>query len=164
MTKECFFCREVKPIDAFNRDVTRRDGRKSRCAVCTRREASEWNTVNPKKARARALRWQRANPSAYLYIATKSRAKRLGILFDLSKEDMIIPKVCPVLGIPIARSLTKGPRDGSPNVDRIIPSRGYVKGNVHIISALANRIKNNQTDPAIFRAVADYVEKVCGKC
>lgn len=34
---------------------------------------------------------------------------------------------------------------GSPSLDRIDSSKGYVKGNVRVISARANMLKNNAT-------------------
>ena len=35
--------------------------------------------------------------------------------------------------------------DNSPTIDRIVPELGYVKGNVVVVSAKANRIKNDAT-------------------
>ena len=46
-----------------------------------------------------------------------------------------------------------------PSIDRIIPSLGYVPGNVAVISLAANRIKSDCTDPAVFRRVADWLEE-----
>lgn len=54
----------------------------------------------------------------------------------------IVPTICPVLGIEIT---VFGGRDNRPEIDRLIPSLGYVPGNVAIISARANRIKNDGT-------------------
>lgn len=74
----------------------------------------------------------------------KSRAKGLGIPFNLTVEDIIIPKTCPVLGIEINVSIgKKGYCPNSPSVDRIKPEIGYIKGNVRIISARANLLKSN---------------------
>lgn len=33
--------------------------------------------------------------------------------------------------------------DNSPSIDEIIPGKGYVRGNIMIISWKANRLKNN---------------------
>lgn len=52
--------------------------------------------------------------------------------------------MCPVLGIPIFSGRGKQ-IDNSPNLDRIVPEKGYVPGNVRVISAKANRIKSNAT-------------------
>lgn len=74
----------------------------------------------------------------------KGRAKDAGILFDLSPEDVEMPAVCPVLGIPLQKGDGKY-CEGSPTLDRMDPSRGYVRGNVAVISFRANRLKNNGT-------------------
>lgn len=90
----------------------------------------------------------------------KARAKKKGIPFDLTEADIQLPKVCPVLGIPIVlgggnKAIEK---PGTPSVDRIINSKGYVKGNVRVISFRANRIKLD-ADPWELRAIADYMER-----
>ena len=51
------------------------------------------------------------------------------------------------------------PQDDSPSIDKIIPEKGYVKGNVAIISQLVNRVKNNAKTPEEIRLVADWYEK-----
>lgn len=74
--------------------------------------------------------------------AARLRAKRDGVRFAIVKADIVVPEFCPALGIRL--SVTKGkPGDGSPTIDRFIPARGYVPGNVAVISHRANRIKNN---------------------
>lgn len=55
------------------------------------------------------------------------------------------PERCPILDLELDFS-EKGKRnDFSPSIDKIIPEKGYVPGNVAIISWRANRIKNNGT-------------------
>jgi hypothetical protein len=86
-----------------------------------------------------------------LWNAAKQRAKKQGVPFDLSPLDlkeMGIPDVCPVLGIPLNKSPGDGSgvrNDNSPSLDKFVPSLGYVKGNVHIISWRANRFKSDGT-------------------
>ena len=56
----------------------------------------------------------------------------------------IAPEKCPVFGFPLLTA--KGAaRDFSPSADRILPSKGYVRGNIQIISMLANKMKQNAT-------------------
>ena len=80
----------------------------------------------------------------YLYKSAKTRSKRYNIIFDLDVSDIIIPDVCPVLGIPLIQG-EKVSHSNSPTLDRIIPELGYVKNNIIVVSMKANRIKNNST-------------------
>lgn len=72
----------------------------------------------------------------------KSRAKLRGVPFDLGVEDIVVPDVCPLLGIPIFRVEGKL-TDNSPSLDCFYPSKGYVKSNIWVISQRANTIKRN---------------------
>lgn len=76
-----------------------------------------------------------------LWASAKSRAKRRHIPFSISIYDINVPTTCPLLGITLKRNTAKGNRDTSPTLDRIIPSAGYVKNNVMVISHKANRGK-----------------------
>lgn len=93
-----------------------------------------------------------------LFHLAKQRAALKGLSFEISKSDIVIPAVCPVLGIPLAVGDRKQ-HDGSPTLDRIDPSKGYVKGNIAVISHRANRLKNNATLHEL-EAITDWVRKV----
>lgn len=85
-----------------------------------------------------------ADPLSKMLQAARGRAKKLGVPFDLSRQDVSIPTHCPALGIPL--QVGKGKiTDGSPSLERIRPALGYVRGNVVVVSHLANRIKNSAT-------------------
>lgn len=45
-TKKCSTCREVKPLDSFNRDASKKDGRVYRCKECRRVYASRYRENN----------------------------------------------------------------------------------------------------------------------
>lgn len=68
---------------------------------------------------------------------------RYGLEFDLKPSDIPIGKVCPVLGLTYKRGVNGTPIDTSPTIDRIDNSKGYIKGNVVVVSYLANRIKSS---------------------
>ncbi len=91
---------------------------------------------------------------ARLIASCKSRAKALGLPFNLTLADIVVPSACPVLGVQLRTDA--GERDdATASVDRIIPSLGYVKGNVRVVSWRANRLKSDAT-PAELRLLADF--------
>lgn len=79
-----------------------------------------------------------------MLVEAKSRAKLKGLEFSLKVEDVKWNSICPVLGIPISFQRNKGPGgdDNSPSLDRIDNTKGYVQGNVRLISNRANKLKN----------------------
>jgi hypothetical protein len=90
----------------------------------------------------------------------KYRAKQKGLPFNLTLEDLPVPERCPVLGIPLF--MRSGPfHDNSPSIDRLVPGKGYVKGNVAIVSYRANRIKDYGTLDELRKVVA-YLEQHLG--
>ena len=101
-------------------------------------------------------RINRANQERRTLYSVRGRCKKKGLPFDISVGDIEFPAYCPVLGIKLERNEGRtGPCDNSPTYDRIVPSRGYVKGNVRVISNKANRIKNNATVEELELVLAD---------
>jgi hypothetical protein len=92
-----------------------------------------------------------------IWQSAKHRAKRDNLPFNILPSDIIIPKLCPVLGIELKRNGREAKGD-SPSMDKIIPQRGYVKGNIRIISFRANSIKRDATAEEL-RKVADDAAK-----
>ncbi len=72
----------------------------------------------------------------------KRRAKQKGIKFDLTPQDLSIPQFCPLLGIAIKRGNGKTARS-SPTIDRKDNSKGYIRGNVAVVSHAANTLKSD---------------------
>lgn len=84
--------------------------------------------------------WRRQNPEAYLLSNAKQRAIKRNIPFDISESDIKVPEYCPVLGVKLTFAHGRQ-RDCSPSIDRIDNEKGYVKGNVIVVSFKANKIK-----------------------
>ena len=93
----------------------------------------------------------------YMIRNIKHSAKRRNLDFDLDYKDIILPKYCPLLNIELNytnytthkflglgeeyvdlgfNAATKA------SIDRVDNNKGYVKGNILIISRLANAMKN----------------------
>lgn len=135
---------------AYDRARYRRNADKFREAAKRRYHA---NRPAITEARRQA---READPRRYLLNNARERARAAGMEFDLTIEDLMVPAACPVLGIPIIRGLQKK-TDNSPSLDRIDNTRGYVRGNVAIISDRANRIKNYGTAEE-HRRIADWMD------
>jgi hypothetical protein len=92
------------------------------------------------------------------FYGVRRRARRDGIPFNLEPEDLKIPKRCPVLGLPLRRSSGRA-APNSPSVDRIIPRKGYVRGNVIVVSQRANELKRDAT-AAELRKLAKFYSNI----
>lgn len=79
-----------------------------------------------------------------LYKNIKSRCKRIGREFSIELEDIIIPEKCPVFGFDLKRE-DKQTWMCTPSVDRVDNSKGYIKGNVTVVSRRANILKKDAT-------------------
>lgn len=100
---------------------------------------------------------RRRNARQHLVYDARARAKRNGIPCDITAEDLEWPTNCPVFGVELlyARGAEGGRRTNSATLDRRDNTKGYVKGNVFVISHRANRIKSDAT-PAEIAALARY--------
>ena len=79
-----------------------------------------------------------------LYSNIKSRCKRIGREFSIELEDILIPEKCPVFGFDLKRE-DRQTWMCAPSVDRIDSSKGYIKGNITVVSRRANIIKRDAT-------------------
>ena len=96
-----------------------------------------------KNAQQRHARVEK-DPRISMYSSAKHRARQLNIPFSIDVDDIVIPAYCPVFGIELKRGHQKI-SDYSPTLDKIIPELGYIKGNVVVMSRIANRLKNNSS-------------------
>ena len=127
ISKQCNRCSEVKEASEFTKNKLSKDGLYSLCKVC----------------KATSTRRQKeANTIGVMLVSTRSRAKRKEIDFNISKEDLFLPSHCPILGSELIIGKGKCTAN-SPTIDRIDSSKGYVRGNVHVISHRANTIKSD---------------------
>lgn len=78
----------------------------------------------------------------------KVRAEKEGLPFTITVEDIVIPDVCPVYGFALTDVGSKSDRESmrrAPSLDRFVPEKGYVPGNVFVISYRANVLKRDGT-------------------
>ena len=73
----------------------------------------------------------------------KGNAGIKGVSFNLTVDDIIIPDVCPILGIPLFYSEKR--TYNTPSVDRINNNIGYEPNNIVVCSWRANMLKKDAT-------------------
>lgn len=156
LEKQCSKCKRVLPVEMFCKKTYSKDGLDHWCRSCHSQKRTRWyNNGGREKCKA----YIKANPvqtiTAQLTKAARTRAKQKDIPFDLDLdyvrsmvgENAELASHCPVLGMALDWSRQRGngskPLPNSPSMDRIDPERGYVKGNIWIISHRANQIKSD---------------------
>ena len=148
-TKTCKDCREAKPVTEYWGNGSKA-GYQSRCKPCHLQYTAEWKKRNMLE-----------RPFSEIHSRKKNGAKSRSIQYDLSPE--YLENVwnqqggkCAVLGIDLDLKGNTA-HDHKATIDRIVPSLGYTHGNIKWVSWLANRVKNDCTDPEVFIKVAEYV-------
>jgi len=91
------------------------------------------------------------------FLAKKNNAVREGHSWNLNFGDLEWPSHCPVLGVELDY-FNEYRAENSPSFDQKEPGKGYVQGNVTIMSWRANRIKNDGTAEE-HRRIADWLER-----
>lgn len=171
--KICAKCKEEKEVDYFYYLKNRHGNfyhdtycKKCRYAntlknrhttIANKRERRKndpvWKEKERKLKRESFIRCYRQS----MYSRCRYRSQIKGYDFNIEPSDIVIPEKCPILGI----TLIKGTKDNymqSPSIDRIDNSKGYVKGNIQIISTKANSMKNSASREELLK-FAKYILK-----
>jgi len=77
-----------------------------------------------------------------LVCISKNRARERGIEHSITERDLQKVLICPYTGLEIDWTAS-GKHIRNPSVDRIDNSKGYIPGNVEVISSMANTMKSN---------------------
>lgn len=142
MTKKCKICDDILiPGKNWRESVYVR--KHLRCTKCISENRRKYYLENKASILARNLNFRKVNPVKPLFSRAKARAKDLNLEFTIEETDIHIPEICPVFKVPFTFSNKQN--QFSPSLDRIDSSKGYIKGNVQVISHLANTMKSNAT-------------------
>lgn len=122
--RECTKCGAIFPIT-------------SRMTLC--------KTCNSSRVKSLSPEWK-------MHQRAKQRCRENGREFTIVVSDIVIPDVCPVLGIPLNMNSGKsGAYRNSPSLDRKDNSKGYTKDNIQVISQLANAMKCHATNEELHK-------------
>jgi hypothetical protein len=114
---------------------------------------------NYEKVQKRKRVYRENNVIKEIVRRAKHRAAQKGWDFNLKDEDILLPERCPILGVLLEMGKGRGPKSNSPTLDRIDSTKGYIAGNVHVISMRANLIKTDANADEIL-AVGNYMKKL----
>ena len=158
LEKQCPKCKQLLSVKMFCKNKSRTDGLSRLCRSCKASIEAKYYANGGKK---RNQCYKKANPVKVMTVGLVSgarcRARDKNLPFDIDLdyvrsivgENAEYASHCPALGMALDWSCLRGngnrPLPNSPSIDRIDPERGYVKGNVWIISYRANTIKNDAT-------------------
>jgi hypothetical protein len=123
--------------------------------------AQKYYNKNKDKFKNKLNKWRENNHEKAILCRARQRARKKELEFNLEVVDIIIPLKCPILDIEIIRNKKGNLKTNSPSLDRIDNTKGYVKGNVMIISNRANTMKNDATPEELIK-FANWVLKTYG--
>ena len=115
-------------------------------------DAKAWKKVWREKNRAHIRKYYHdyaiEHPEKMLWLSAKNRAKKKEAEFTIEEKDIKIPKLCPVFKQPLEKEFRPdgGKLGASPyaaSLDRIDNSKGYIKGNIQVLSMKANAMKSS---------------------
>ena len=155
----CVNCKEVFCKSLFRDRKCKNSNnyyKQSICKKCETQKTRIYEKENPEQVANMKKAWKSKNifykrktnqaiknPQKYIYNHIKASAKNRNLEFNLEIDDIVIPEICPYLNIPIKFNFYDKLKDDSISVDRIDNTKGYVKGNIQLISNKANRCKSN---------------------
>lgn len=150
-TIKCPVCGKEKPYWEFYTAPRSKTGRMWACKDCIDSKPSDISDAayrrkydleyKTKINEAKRDEFER-HIERYMYTRAKNRAAKKGLDFDIDLEDIVIPEICPLLEVPIVLG-REDDYEYSPSLDRIDNSKGYIKGNIWVISKKANSMKNS---------------------
>lgn len=169
----CSHCNKYLSLDNFerqwNNSHTKKNRVRSECKKCRTEESRLYHfyrrrRYTDKVAKERMIHLDKFkhdfiyhNQMVLLRHATQ-HAKKLNIPCTIKHSDIIIPDKCPLLDVPFILNDKKY----TYSIDRIDNSKGYVPGNIAVISRLANMMKNcaNFIELTTFsRNINSYIKK-----
>jgi len=156
MSRICSDCKKELDENCFYFNRKRNDYQ-SKCKECNKKYNRIWKRTDKGRIWRKRYRGQYENKNCW-FASLRFGAKKRNLEFTITIDDIVIPEFCPILGIKLQRN--KGmPKDNSISVDRIDNSKGYIKGNVYVISYKANRMKGSMT-LEILEKLLEYMKSI----
>ncbi|MDY5420383.1 MAG: hypothetical protein SPG45_10210 [Lactobacillus johnsonii] len=165
----CTRCKQYKELKEFEFRKDNPNHIRSECKYCRTQESRIYHYMRRRRfdenqTKEKIIHIDRLKQDkeyhykTYLINHSKQRAKKKGIEFTITPDDIIIPDKCPILNKPFILLDNKY----NYSLDRVDNTKGYIPGNVKIVSRLANTMKNNATNEeleAFAHNILNYIKK-----
>ena len=169
----CTKCKQYLPISSFelkwNNSKTEKNNIRSECKQCRCEESRLYHFYRRRKytdlvAKEKMIHLDKLkhdlnyHNQILLWKSAKQHAKKLNIEFTIQPTDIIIPIKCPIL----KKNFILHDKKYTYSIDRIDNNKGYIKGNVAVISRLANMMKNcaSKEELLLFsKNIKSYIKK-----
>lgn len=154
-----------------------------KCQQCCAEDNMAWRLKNPSYSSSESVaKWREENPeqaSEYrkqwaadmintrdpLYFQIKNIRKKCrdtNTPYDIDSNFIMNlhrkQPNCPITGLRMTLPNEPGDPMQRMTIDRLDPNGGYLRTNVSLLSHRANLLKGNNTNPEIFRRLADWLE------
>lgn len=173
---ECCECKKFKDLNSYelktytNRKRETYSIPRAQCKICRGNESKLYHRMARKKlnyelAMSEINRLNLLNKDLNLKLKrhilrlAKNSARSHNREFNLELEDIVIPKKCPLLNKEFDLNSFKY----AYSVDRKDNLKGYIKGNIRIVSRLANIMKSNATNEELIefsKNIKQYIEDI----
>lgn len=118
----------------------------------------KWGSKNKDKVRQYTKTYLEKHPQKKLLKASRGNAKAKGLEHSITLDDIVVPEYCPYLKIKLTTKIQKCNTPSTISLDRIDSSQGYVKGNVQVISRLANLMKSYANNEELIQFAKSVLE------
>lgn len=150
-TKICTICKIEKDTNDFYKKDASKNTLRGYCKLCQAAKWQEYYSSNKERHLTQKKQYRKKTKTSIEHIKmrlieqSKKRAKNSGIMHTISAADIDAPEYCPILGIKLTSNEGGFPLANSYSLDKLEPQKGYVPGNVKVISYRANSIKSDGT-------------------
>ena len=133
--RPCTSCGKMQAFKNFHKHATCKYGVNTVCKSCRKpRSKKDYET--------KTIEYK-------LWHSAKTRADRFNKEFNITIEDIVVQNKCPVFGVEYVSNTPY-----APSLDRLDNSKGYVKGNIIVMSKRANALKGDATIEELKKLVA----------
>lgn len=154
----CYCCKQYKPVEEFDINDTRwfRNNRDYRCKACKREQYLKRKVLNRGKQDLDRLLLER-------WHGAKDRATSQGVEFNLTVDYLrslwkLQNGRCALSNRNMTFIFNSGRVPTNVSIDRIIPSKGYIMGNIQLVCMACNQIKSDLSEEDMYNFCKDIVE------